>query len=578
MTYPLFRRSALLGRASSLVFAAALAGLTLAACKPGVTGDTASSAPSAAQAPAPQAALDLAATPAAPIVDAPPADRLGPAPRARIRRLQDPRQGYAYYDRGYAMSRAFADAPPDYSFDYEGVRPWVWRSDDDAYRVVEPTPDGDRYYYYHPGDDLPFLVHDPRFGYGFDRGELVVVYDSGGRLMGPDYADRQADIAGRYLSRGRAIRNLAGGRQRQAVAQANWAARRSAIAADRQRLAQAQQQQADWRAYHAEHLDEDRARWDQERYRREAESARYALANNDRDAADRYWRSAQQTEAFQRAHGQGQAATPPARERPPNSQAQGPSQDQLQQQQAAAQASQQRQQAQEQAARQQAEERARQDQLAQQRVQAEQGRQAESQAAATRQAGERARQEQAAQQRAQNQAETARQADAHSRQEQAAQQRAQAQAESSRQAEAKARQEQVAATRQAGERARQDQAAQQRDQAQAAAARQAEARARQDQPAQQRALAGAQAEAARQADAKARQERLAQQRQAQVQAQAKAEPAKPAEAAGPAEAKTPKVGGDRPGGDEARAARLKAIQAEKDRENARRGQGQDPRP
>src|SRR5262249_9075426 len=83
---------------------------------------------------------------------------------------------------------------PDYAFDDDGVRPWVWRSDDGYQRVAEPVPGGERYYYYQPGADEPFYVQDPDYGYGYAGGALVVLYDRAGRAIRPD---RRATLAGR---------------------------------------------------------------------------------------------------------------------------------------------------------------------------------------------------------------------------------------------------------------------------------------------------------------------------------------------------------------------------------------------
>src|ERR1700722_3809393 len=154
-------------RTSSLASALVAAGLTLAAC------NRAAPPADVQQAPPPTAALALVSDPSAPpLVDAPPATALPSAPRARIGRLQRSSDNYAFVDRGYAMSHAFADAPPDYTFDYGGVRPWVWRADDQSEQVVEPVDGGDRYYYYRPGDDQPFLIRDPQYSYGYEGGEL----------------------------------------------------------------------------------------------------------------------------------------------------------------------------------------------------------------------------------------------------------------------------------------------------------------------------------------------------------------------------------------------------------------------
>ena len=285
---------------SRVMLVVAVSTLSLAAC--GKSGDGAPS--SAAVADAGQAASPLAAIQLSdvsrPMNAAPGANQLPAAPRARVARLARTSKTYAYADQGYAMNRAFGDAPPDYAVDYNGVRPWVWRGDNDAMRVVEPTPDGNRYYYYETGSDYPYLVRDNDYSYGYQNGLLVVVYDSRGRTMPPQYVDQRADMAGRYLARAREIYAAAQRQQRQAVASANWRARRDALAAERDQWARGADQVPDWRDYHAQHDPQDQARWDQERYRREAQAARIAQTENDQADAQRHWQAAQQTQAYQR--------------------------------------------------------------------------------------------------------------------------------------------------------------------------------------------------------------------------------------------------------------------------------------
>ena len=67
---------------------------------------------------------------------------LPPAPRARVGRLSNSGDTYAYADDADSSNDAFGDAPPDYGFDYGGTRPWVWRGQDQSERVVEPLPGG----------------------------------------------------------------------------------------------------------------------------------------------------------------------------------------------------------------------------------------------------------------------------------------------------------------------------------------------------------------------------------------------------------------------------------------------------
>lgn len=293
--------------ASRLVIAGVLTGALLAGCKPNTQQQAA--APSAA--PSPLAAIPLADSGTAPVAPAPAASALPAAPPARVGRLANRTDYYAFADQAHAMNSGFGDAPPDYTFDYgDGERPWVWRGDDQSMRVAEPLPDGgDRYYYYEPGSDAPYLVRDPEYSYGYQNGVLVVIYDRSGRALPPDALDRRADVAGRFLARARAIHRASLERQREAVARANWEARRSRIDADRAQWAAAQAADQDWNAYHAAHEQDDRARWDAERYRREAEAARFDQSINDNQAAQRDWQAAQRAQG--RAAANGQAPAPP---------------------------------------------------------------------------------------------------------------------------------------------------------------------------------------------------------------------------------------------------------------------------
>jgi hypothetical protein len=308
------KRSHLLNRTSGAVIV--LAGLALAGCNRAPTAQV-------QQAPAPTAALALSDSAAPPLVAAPPVNALPSAPPARIGRLQNRGDGYAFADRGYAMSHAFADAPPDYTFDYQGVRPWVWQADDRSIQVVEPCPGGQRYYYYRPGEDQPFLIRDPDYSYGYEGGQLVVIYDRGGRTLPDAYVDQRAETAGRYLARARAIYAASQSDQRQAVAAANWRARQTALDADRHQWAAEQSQDDAWRAYHAEH-DQDEAAWAAERYRRQAEAARYAQQANDAQAAARFAQAAAVALQLSQGRREGPPQNAPQgdRGRPPFGQAQ----------------------------------------------------------------------------------------------------------------------------------------------------------------------------------------------------------------------------------------------------------------
>jgi len=277
-----------LNGAARTALVACFAAAALAACN---QNGQATSAPT----PAAALPLEMTATEATPIAPAPMAGNLPPAPPVRIGRLSNPDDTYAYADQADSENDAFGDAPPDYGFNYGGTQPWVWYGDDHSERVCEPLPGGGyRYYYYQPGAQYPYLVRDPEYSYGYDSGVLVVVYDRYGEVMPPNAYDRRIDAASRILARGAALYLASQQQQHQAVVAANWEARQERIAADDAAWQRAQAQQSGWAAYHAAHAQQEQAQWDQERFRREAEAARFAQATNHPEVAQRDWQAAQQ--------------------------------------------------------------------------------------------------------------------------------------------------------------------------------------------------------------------------------------------------------------------------------------------
>ena len=237
------RRAAYL-RSSAIALTALLGAASLTACnKSGANGDNATVAQAGAGPALPLTTGDATPAAAAPSIRALPAS--GPAPVVRV---QNPDDDYAYLDRAYYQADAVEDAPPDYSFDYDGVNPWVWQSSDDALEFAEPVGSGYRYYYYQPGAAYPYLVRDNGYAYGFDRGQLVIVYDSAGRVLPRQDIDRRADDAGRYLARARALYSASRSAERRSVVAANWAAGQAEIAAQRSDLAAARSRQGAWRA------------------------------------------------------------------------------------------------------------------------------------------------------------------------------------------------------------------------------------------------------------------------------------------------------------------------------------------
>lgn len=400
-------------RKTLLLATSLLAGLSLAACNP---------SQNAANTPPPEAALALVDTQPFAGASAPTASALPAAPPAPVYRVAD-EERYRYLDRAWYLNDAFGDAPPDYYIDYDGTDPWYWQSDDRAYRVVEWVGGYPRYYYYEPGEELPFLVRDIDYAYGYDAGRLVVVYDRGGQVLPYNTYAPRADIAGRYLARARVLREASQRDQREAVARAAWAERRQAIETDRARLREQQRQQTAWAAYHQANQAHEQRRWAEERQRREAQAEQaQQQASIERDRAARAGREAEQNRRLAAAgqaraeadarQAQQQQQVHDRREQDAQRQAQRETaQQQARQQQA------QRQQAQQQAReaqaqRQAAQQQAHQQQQAQQqqaRRQADQ-QQARQQQAQRQQAQQQARQAQAERQAARDQARAAQQA------------------------------------------------------------------------------------------------------------------------------------------------------------------------
>ena len=255
-------------RTRSIVLTLALAGVSLAACNK-QTDQT----PAAPATGAPIASLPLAQGEPPPLIAAPALAALPSAPPVHYASAP-PRERYRYIDRARALGAAFADSPPDYTVDYAGVRPWIWRSGRGEYRVVEPTPEGDRTYYYDAGSDEPFLISDPQYAYGFSRGELTVVYAPDGRVV--DYDPSSADRAARELARARALYAAAVHQQRQAAYAAAWLQRREQVLAEQRAWDAEQERDAEWRQWHEDHQRAEQADWDRERAMRAAYAATVA--------------------------------------------------------------------------------------------------------------------------------------------------------------------------------------------------------------------------------------------------------------------------------------------------------------
>ncbi len=180
--------------------------------------------------------------------------------------------------------------------------PWVWRTDDGFIRMVEFLPYGARYYYYEPGEDYPFLISDPDYGYAFADGDLVAIYDRDGSLLPPEDLALRAPLAGRELARAQAMFRSSR-RGEQPVALASWTTRRSQVASDLGRWRGLESHQPAWRTYHQQHLGSEQVHFAPERFRRAAETARIDRQIHDPDGADHAMRVARQAQdVARRAH------------------------------------------------------------------------------------------------------------------------------------------------------------------------------------------------------------------------------------------------------------------------------------
>jgi hypothetical protein len=274
-------KTIILAQASGLAITALAAGF-LAGCQP----NAGAGAANVTAAPPPAATIPLAdTTSGAPIATAPPAQAL-PAYTIRHVAPARPQDAYAFAERARYASYGYGDAPPDYGFDYGGVRPWAWQGDNGYTTVVEPVDGGDRYYYYAPGEDTPYYVRDPDYAYGYQGGVLVVVYDRHGRPLPDADAQRWWGDGGRYFRRGQEMWQASRG-QHHAVERDHWVQRRDTLDRDQSWWSQAQAQNPEWRDYDSQNGPQYQNTWNQERYRREAEAYRVDQAYNDGARAQR---------------------------------------------------------------------------------------------------------------------------------------------------------------------------------------------------------------------------------------------------------------------------------------------------
>ena len=244
------------------LIAVLLLGTALVGCNQGQVPVAQPSDSGSAAADAAPATLPLTTTGPATLVAAPPATALPAGQPMPLRRLANRRQGYGYLDRANYQEEAFADAPPDYSFDQDGVRPWTWASRDGARVITEPVAGGYRSYYYDAGAQEPYLVREPRYSYAYENGALVGVFGQDGRMYDPQAGNEQALAAARYHQRARSLWRNAQDGQRVPVNAHAWGDRRADLSSQRMNWQSHVADNPDWSSWHNDHGAQERGRWD----------------------------------------------------------------------------------------------------------------------------------------------------------------------------------------------------------------------------------------------------------------------------------------------------------------------------
>ena len=156
-----------------------------------------------------------------PAYQPPPAEAYSPAPDVAA---------YRQLDEAQAMIGAVGSLPPDFRFALDGVVHAAWQLRDGGLVIVDGADGrGSRAFFYPPDTALPFLARDAERSYGFERGELVAVYDRDGRFLTDPAAQDDAAGARTDRTRSRAVvcrahaAATAGGRRgERPVAEPRW--------------------------------------------------------------------------------------------------------------------------------------------------------------------------------------------------------------------------------------------------------------------------------------------------------------------------------------------------------------------
>lgn len=134
----------------------------------------------------------------------------------------DGQDAYRWIDRARALWDTVGDAPPDYSFAFDGGTPVAWELRDGTWVAVEEQPEGARTYFFAPGERGPFLVRETDRSFGYQDGNVAAVYDGGGRLLPRDEGMGELRAGEQLYERGRRLRDALLDRQWAPVDTTSW--------------------------------------------------------------------------------------------------------------------------------------------------------------------------------------------------------------------------------------------------------------------------------------------------------------------------------------------------------------------
>jgi hypothetical protein len=223
-----------------------------------------------AEAGASTTAVPMSTTTPPAVTQAPQVTALPETGKVPVRPLANANDGYGYLDRAYYQEDAVEDAPPDYSFDEGGVRPWTWATADGARVICEPVAGGYRYFYYAAGADAPYLVRDPQYSYAYDHGALVAAYTLAGAPVNLAPGSPPVLYGGRYLDRGRMLWHHGNTVPHQAINAYAWSDRRADLADQRVAWQGHMEGNPGWSQWNGAHHDEEQHQWAEVRAQHES--------------------------------------------------------------------------------------------------------------------------------------------------------------------------------------------------------------------------------------------------------------------------------------------------------------------